>query len=560
MKRLLFSIVLSSIVFKAIAQSEQQNLKHHQLEQFGLVWGFMKYYHPEVSAGKLDWNQTFINFYDEISEPQSQETFQATILKLINSVNNSKIKPQSRVTDSDLITKNVDFNWFSLFENNVEIVTYLEDLNQNKDIDDFYVSFQPISKIPTLKNETGYEKFDAKLESHRMLTLFSFYNLIHYQFVNKHLLTGNYRDNLKTFIPMFLNATTTFNYDLAKTELVASIEDSHAFYLTLELSTTLFKYKPVFGIGFINEHLVVQSIYNEELAALDNIELGDVILEIDGIKTDEYFKNKLGKLISHSNQNALKRVARFMLFDTKETRSLNIQRNGAFIETEINLYEKFETMGFKKMKSNLPAFNFTQVEEGIGYISLEQLTKKELRTAFKDFKETKGIIIDLRNYPKNIGNNDLAKYLFPERKQFMKVLFPSAEKPSYALYGSGGLKVIADPFKAGGANKKYYKGKVILLVNHTTISKAEFIGATIQASPNCTTIGEQTAGAVLNIAIYTFPDSSTVNFTSLGAYYPDGTSIQKQGLKIDKKIKNLSLDFSEDLYLKEAIKIIKEIP
>ena len=119
------------------------------------------------------------------------------------------------------------------------------------------------------------------------------------------------------------------------------------------------------------------------------------------------------------------------------------------------------------------------------------------------------------------------------------------------------LNFIKDPFMSGSRNSDYYKGEIILLVNHTTQSKAEYIGMAIQASPNCTTIGESTAGSVMNIATFTMPDQTNVNFTSLGAFYPDGTGAQRNGLKIDYQVHESTSDFIKDQYIVKGIELIE---
>lgn len=80
---------------------------------------------------------------------------------------------------------------------------------------------------------------------------------------------------------------------------------------------------------------------------------------------------------------------------------------------------------------------------------------------FKQSFNTKGLILDLRNYPKNISNGDLAAFLYPQKKEFIKVLFPIENNPSYAEYnGEAPLKLIANTFNSGSNNPDYYKGKV----------------------------------------------------------------------------------------------------
>ena len=113
-----------------------------------------------------------------------------------------------------------------------------------------------------------------------------------------------------------------------------------------------------------------------------------------------------------------------------------------------------------------------------------------------------------------------------------------------------------NPFSAGRKNKNFYKGKVVLLVDRETQSNAEWIGMAIQNSPSCTTVGEQTSGAVMNVTTFNMVDQSSIYFTSSGAFYPDDIEAQRNGLKIDYEVAESAINYNPDLYIEEAIKII----
>ena len=95
-------------------------------------------------------------------------------------------------------------------------------------------------------------------------------------------------------------------------------------------------------------------------------------------------------------------------------------------------------------------------------------------------------------------------------------------------------------------------------MDRSTMSKAEWLAMAIQGAPNVTTIGEQTAGAPLNIWTYTLADGQTASFTGLGGFYPDGRGVQREGVALDHVITESALNYDPELYLKQALKIIEE--
>lgn len=196
------------------------------------------------------------------------------------------------------------------------------------------------------------------------------------------------------------------------------------------------------------------------------------------------------------------------------------------------------------------------LSEDIGYLNLYTITKKELKSAFKSFEGTKGIVVDLRNYPRNLSAPHLPKYLYPRRKKFIKILTPAL--PAYGQPDTKtALRLIMDPFSAGRRNRNHYNGKVVLLVDRSTGSKAEWMGMAIQEGPNTVTVGEQTFGAFMNRNGIPLMDSTSIDFTGAGAFYPNGEHTQRRGLRIDVKIQESAKNYDEDLYLEEAIELIE---
>lgn len=196
--------------------------------------------------------------------------------------------------------------------------------------------------------------------------------------------------------------------------------------------------------------------------------------------------------------------------------------------------------------------------DGSLYIHLGRITQKEVKKLSKNFSKYEGIIFDLRNYPLHVNSSDITKYLYPDQKEFIKVLSPT-EVPGVGDYDTkASLSFFKDPFKQGKPNKDYYKGKVVLLVDNQTVSKAEYVGLAIQNSPNCITIGEKTNGAVMNMIEVPLTDGDKVNYTGMTAFYPNGQVVQREGLKIDYVVKQSASHPGVDYQLQKALDLINE--
>lgn len=564
MKKILFCfLILSSVqLFSQKILPETQKYK-----QIGLVWGLLKYHHPDVSNGNYDWDLEFIKLFEKLDAVKNQEEMNDFLLGFVSKYKADKLKPK-KINSEKLFVKNLDYNWIDSAVFGTELTKALIEIKENGNINNYYASTGKLTRMLSFENEKGFEDFDYSIKSHRMLLLYSFWNMIQYYDVNKYLMDTKWSDNVDLMTEEFLSANTKLKFELVKLKLISKLDDSHSITLSSDVVNSLFRYKPVFSGKILNDSMVIDKIKNKNLAKKDGIELGDIIVKVENKNVSTYLNEKCANLFSVSNLNYLKRwgshdgvwsVYNLLLCNNKDSINVDIVKKKGIHENKyIHLYmgnhfADFETLELQKKDK------WFYIQSNIAYVNLDQITKKELDFVFKQIANTQGLILDLRNYPKNISNNDLAKYLYPKRKEFIKVLFPIENNPSYGEHeGEAPLELVMNPFKAGSSNSNYYKGKVVLLVDRTTISKAEYIGMTIQESPNCVTIGEQTAGSVMNIVEYIMSDKTKVNFTVLGGFYPNGENVQRKGLRIDHYVKESAKNYDPELYIKEAINLIEK--
>lgn len=559
-KLLLLLLLLLSYTFQA-------QTKLNEIEKSNslcCVWGVMKYFHPVVSTGKLDWNKEFITQYDNIQTIETQEELNEALFNWINSFENEKTKYSNKPIKLDsqkIFTKNVDFSWIDQCNFDERLKTKINQIKDNSNITMYYASIDKLNNFVSFKNEKGFDGFDETIKSNRILFLASFWNAMKYWNVNIYLTDENWNEVLKNIQQDFLEADTHEKFEYAKRKLFAKLNDSHSDYETDYFLDHVLNRYASFGGLMINDSLVVTNLHNKTLARKDGIDLSDVVYEIEGMSVKDYFIKKFKDFDSASNLNYLKSMNQYYLLLASNKDSIAIGKISKEGKKE-NLYiklnkleeypkEEQETI-FERLKAH-----FYPLNKEIGYVNLFTISDKQLSDAFKSFHDKKGIIIDLRNYPKNINESDIAKFLYPEKKIFIKVLGPL--EPSIGEYDmQAPLKLIKNPFVAGSKNANYYKGKVILLVNRRTISKAEYMGMAIQQAPNCITVGEQTGGAVMNRIQFTLADKSSVDFTGMGAFYPNDIGTQRNGLKIDHEIRESAMGFNPNQYIEDAMQLIEK--
>jgi hypothetical protein len=204
------------------------------------------------------------------------------------------------------------------------------------------------------------------------------------------------------------------------------------------------------------------------------------------------------------------------------------------------------TYDFPYMKDS----SFFFMSPGIGYINLGKIKIAQVDSVFKVLEGSSGLIIDNRQYPGEFPIYNIAGALSPEKKDFTKIPAGSLDYPG-AFY-------LKDNLTAGGKNKNYYKGTVVILVNENTQSSAEFHTMAFQIAPSATVIGSTTAGADGNVSGFYLPGGIYTMFSGISILYPDGRETQRIGIVPDIEVKPTVAGIKEgrDELVEKAIEII----
>ena len=78
------------------------------------VWGFLKYYHPNVADGSKNWDEQLFIILPEVEKAQTQEEFSLVLENWINALGEVKeIAPIIPAKDIQYFNKNFDLSWFN---------------------------------------------------------------------------------------------------------------------------------------------------------------------------------------------------------------------------------------------------------------------------------------------------------------------------------------------------------------------------------------------------------------------------------------------------------------
>jgi C-terminal processing protease CtpA/Prc len=539
-----FLLIFLTFFSYSFLTAQQAISETEKLTSFAKIYGFLKYYHPEVGKGKFDWDKELIKILPEVLKTIDKESLSQVYINWIDSL--GKIEYCKKCdSNKEYFDKNFDLSWTQdtlLFSDELSSKLKFIEKNRNQR-ENFYVTTEPVGNIK-ITNEPAYKDFEFPNEEYRLLGLFKYWNIIEYFYPYKYLTDQHWDFVLSEMIDKIRIVKNKDQYQAVLRELVAKLDDSHAWINFND--TTKYRFLPV-NISNVENQAVVSEIFNDSLAKINDLKRGDIVVKINDSNIESELKNTL-KYVSGSNLNfKINRSYQTIFRDTSDTMRLTIMRDGEIRNISTKLYN-FNDFGYLKNKRSLRSKSIT---ESIGYINMaSKFTPRQFEEIFERFKFKKNIIIDLRGYPQ--GTYEMfTRYFNTEDKVFALKYNPNISYPG---------KFVFDKSAKTGSSRKAFKGKFILLVNGNSLSLSEFTAMAFQTADNIITIGNQTAGADgRNIAIE-YLGGYTTRFSGYGIIYPDGTESQRNGVKIDIEIKPTinGLRDGRDEILEKAIEIANQ--
>ncbi len=200
-------------------------------------------------------------------------------------------------------------------------------------------------------------------------------------------------------------------------------------------------------------------------------------------------------------------------------------------------YRKSEGKSYKKLDNN------------IGYVTLQTIEEEDISRIKSEFIDTKGIIIDIRNYPSTFVPFSLGSFFVSSSTPFVKFTKGNVDNPGEFTFTNS----IEIPSQG-----KTYKGKLVVLVNELSQSQAEYTSMAFRAGDNTTIIGSTTAGADGNVSAIMLPGGLRTMISGIGVNYPNGEETQRVGIVPDIEVKPTIQGIREgkDELLEKAIEII----
>ena len=519
----------------------------------GQVWGFLKYHHPYAGSGEVNWDAELFKILANTLKCNNLRELSHSLEAYIDSLSKVKKCDDCKILSSSKVFMAPDYG--DLFTRKLlseSLTNKLKYIQQNRSIkQNYWVKKEPSLGYPLFVNEKSYDQMLFPDTGYRLLSLFRYWSIINYYSPYREITEYNWNQVLKDFIPQFVATENAKQYTLATLRLIATIKDTHANifnnYPTLE--SIKGKYRVPFRSEFVEHKLIVSGYRTDTLGIQGKVKIGDIIVSINGQRIEKLVKRYLPITPASNYDTQLRDLPwNYLMRSNDEEMQFVVKRNGKVIKLNIPTLKGKSTYTAPKQKEKGPYY---LINDQIGYVNAGRYLNSELALMEKMFTKTKGIIVDLREYPSDFMPYTFASYLKSFKSMFLKW--------STVEYSSPGTFVITDSaYNGPSKNGESYNGKVVVIVNSDTQSQGEFTTMALQSSPNVSVIGSQTAGADGEVSTIVLPGGIYTRISSKGIFYPDNSPSQGTGVKINRIVKPTikGIMDGKDELLEKAINIL----
>lgn len=489
------------------------------------VWGFLKYYHPQTDNTFSSWDESLIRAIPLARLARDRDEFSEIVIRMIreaggiNPFQFKQLIPEI-IPDEPLYAWMNDQNFLSAMASLLLNVVRSSCQGPNT-----LTQYQKGTGIILTGGETNPEDAGCPSQEVRLLSLFRFWNVIHYFYPYKEIMDQDWDTVLPDMIPRFIEVDKQLDYALAVRELTARIDDSHAFLVSSQLDSEYWGILfPPFTSKTVDHRITISNLLQPQT---DGLRVGDVVLEIDG-KTIHELRDRHRKHIAASNPASFERNLNSYIFrGIGSEMKLTVERDGR--QLSLSLARVSSEKFYSLLEAAQAGPMYSWLDNDIGYVHMGRLTGDAVDPMMSELMTAKAIIFDIRNYPNGTLYN-LANRLNPKSVPFVRIYRPDFMRPGF--FFDDGLLYCGPAAETGN----HYQGKVVLLFNEDTQSHAEFTCMALQTAPDVVSIGSQTAGADGNVTTISLPGGLKAYFTGMGIYYPDGRETQRIGIVPDIEI------------------------
>lgn len=506
----------SGITVSLLTETQVENVA-----VLGTVWGFLKYHHPRVAAGELKWDLELFRVLPDILDAADAEARNRRLVQWVDELGvPESCDPCAKPPENAQLLPSLD--WIDDAEQlGTKLARRLRDIHTHRfsGVEQHYVSQVPGVRNPVFDNELDYTSQRPPDAGYRILSLLRLWNIVEYWFPYRDLLDEDWQAVLREFLPRLVAADSWDAYRLQLLAFTTRIHDTHAdLFARLDVRPPRGRCGWPVAVRFIEGRATVTTVNESAEREASGLELGDVIEAVDGRPVDSLIEAWSPYYSASNEASRLRDIARSLPRGDCGKSMLTIERQG----DPRQLTVRRTTDGARRVRTHdRPGETFQLLSPEVGYLKLSTVRVREVPQYFEQAAGTRGLVIDIRNYPSEFVVFALGGRLVDTRTPFARFTVGDLSNPGAFVWKPPVELEPIDP---------HYEGKVAILVDETSLSQAEYTAMALRARPDAVVIGSTTSGADGNVSKIPLPGGVHTAISGIGVFYPDKTPTQRVGI------------------------------
>lgn len=512
-----------------IVLSELSDVQIQNLATLGKVWGFLKYHHPLIIAGERHWDYDLLRVLPSILSAPDRNAADAILAKWVESL--GAVKPCACVKlDENDIHLRPRLAWLDDHKLlGTELSASLRSIHANRPVStqQFYVSKLGNVGNPSFDHELTYQSIKLPDAGFQILALYRFWNIIEYWFPYRDVVPEDWDKVLLDSLPKVALAKNSEAYQLAMMEVIARVHDTHAnLWSSIEVRPPTGACQLPVKVRFIEGRPVISG-YAGQIGETSGIKRGDIITQLDGVPIAKLMDRWKSYYAASNEPTRQRDIAMQMTRGNCGRTTIRVRRNNAAMEISAERVSPKDLTGIT-FAHDLPGETFRLLSKDVAYLKLSSVKVDQAAKYIESAAGTKGLIVDIRNYPSEFVVFALGSLFVDQKTDFVRFTQADFSNPGAFHWGA---PFFLEP------RQPHYPGKVVIIVDEVSQSQAEYTAMAFRSSPRATVIGSTTAGADGNVSAIPLPGGFRSMISGIGVFYPDKKPTQRIGIIPNREVR-----------------------
>jgi C-terminal processing protease CtpA/Prc len=512
----------------AVALKSLSPIQVANLAMLGKVWGFVKYHHPLIAAGKRHWDYELFRVLPKVLAAADAPAARSAVYQWVAALGDlPRCTTCASLQESDLQLRPAS-TWLTDDALGSELGGMLRAIHRNRPADQqqFYLSLAPGIGNPSFDHELAYGTLTLPDAGYQLLALYRLWNIVEYWFPYRNLLERSWDDELTAFIPRIALASSVDEYKRQLLAFVARIHDTHAnLWSSLDARPPVGSCSIPVTMRVIENQMVVAGTTGTASPSASALQRGDVVTALDGVSVTALIE-RWSPFYAASNQpTRLRDIAASLTRGACGATTIGVSRGNESLTVKAERIAVPPPGSAPRRTHDRTGDTFQKLSPEVAYLKLSSVQASQAAAYIEEAAGTKGLIIDIRNYPSEFVVFALGSHLVDRPTEFARFTIGDPANPGAFHWRGTPLSLVPTAPR--------YMGKVVILVDESSLSQAEYTAMAFRSAPNAVVVGSTTAGADGNVSPIPLPGGLQSMISGIGVFYPDKRPTQRIGIVPD---------------------------